>query len=175
MAKPVEEFREAPFRGIDASAPVDRGELFAVRGCGDFRGFGFGAMITPQIIVIERLEIFADGNDGGAGGVESNGENLIGGNAGLSNDLASSSRQGAHMIFMRLRGVFGIFAFAVQGIFGDGGSEQAALAVHDGNSNVQSSKIHADNHRHVRSPLISSALMCFATSDQATSSVLGKN
>jgi hypothetical protein len=40
------------------------------------------------------------------------------------------------MIFMRLRGVFGIFAFAMEGILCDGGSEQPALAVHDGNANA---------------------------------------
>jgi hypothetical protein len=67
------------------------------------------------------------------------------------------------MIFMRLRGIFGIFAFAVEGIFGDGGSEQAALAVHQGNANTQSSKIHSSNDRHEPSPLISFALVCYAT------------
>src|SRR5260370_17148785 len=84
MAKPMEEFREAPLRRVDAATPVDSGELFAVRGRGDFRGFGFGAVIAPQIIVIEGLEIFADGNNGGTVGVESDGENLIGGTPSFS-------------------------------------------------------------------------------------------
>ena len=116
MAKPMEELREAPLGRINATAPIDRGELLAVRDRGDFRGFGFGAVIAPQIIVIERLEIFADGNDGGASGVQGEGENLIGGNPGFPDDLAGSRRQGAHVIFMRLGGVFGIFAFAVERI-----------------------------------------------------------
>jgi hypothetical protein len=161
----MEEFRETPFRRIDTAAPLDRGELLAVCGCGDFRGFSFGTVIAPQIIVIERLETFAYGNDGGAGGVESNGEDLIGGNSGFADDVASGSRQSAHVIFMRLRSVFGIFVFTVQGIFGDGGSEQTALAVHKRNANAQGSKVHSSNDRHVRSPLISFALACFATSD----------
>src|SRR5207249_7198048 len=37
MAKPMEEFRESPLRRIDAAAPVERGELLAVRGFADFR------------------------------------------------------------------------------------------------------------------------------------------
>src|SRR3977135_2138032 len=45
VAKPMKEFGETPFRRIDAAAPIDCGELLAARGCGDFRGFGFGAVI----------------------------------------------------------------------------------------------------------------------------------
>ena len=70
VAKPVEEFRESPFRGIHAPTPVDRGELLTMRGRGDFGGFRFGTMIAPQIIVVEGLKIFADGNDGRAGRIE---------------------------------------------------------------------------------------------------------
>src|SRR5260370_35109167 len=95
--KAMEEFREAPPRRVDAATPVDSGELFAVRGRGDFRGFGFGAVIAPQIIGIEGLEIFADGNNGGTGGVESDGENLIGGNAGLAEGGAGARARGAHV------------------------------------------------------------------------------
>src|SRR5712664_1505544 len=70
--------------------------------------------------------------------------------------------EGTHMIFMRLRGIFGIFAFAVEGILGDRGSEQPTLAVNDGNANAQCSKIRSSNDRHARSPVMSFALACFA-------------
>src|SRR6266480_833217 len=123
VAKPMEKFRETPLRRIDAAAPVDGGEFFAVCGFGDFRSFGFGAVIAPQIIFIQRLEILAHRNDGRTCGVESNGKNLLGGDAGFPDDFASSGRQGAHVLFMRLRGVFGIFAFAMEGILCEGGSE----------------------------------------------------
>ena len=52
------------------------------------------------------------------------------------------------MIVMRLSGIFRIFALAVQGIFGDGGVEQPAFAVHDRNANAQSAKVDASNNRH---------------------------
>jgi hypothetical protein len=170
----MEEFRETPFRRIDTAAPLDCGKLLAVGGCGDFRGFGFGAVITPQIIVIERLEVFAYGDDRGTGGVESNGEDLIGGNSGFADDIARGSRQSAHVFFMRLCGVFGIFAFAMEGVLSHGGGEQTAFAVHERNANAQGSKVHSSNHRHVRSPLISFALIYNATTEQAASSFQAK-
>ena len=131
-----------------------RVEGVVVRGHQRGRGTrGFGAVIAPQVIIIERLQIFSDGNHGRAGGVECDGEDLLGRNTGLSDDVASGRREGAHVIFMRLRGVLGIFAFAMEGIFGDGGSQQAAFAVHQRNSDAQSSKINPGNHRHALSPL----------------------
>ena len=33
-------------------------------------------MIAPEVVVVERLEAFADGNDAGAGGVERDGGDL---------------------------------------------------------------------------------------------------
>jgi len=47
MAKPMQELGETPLRGIDAATPLDRRELLAMRGCGDFRRFRLGAMIAP--------------------------------------------------------------------------------------------------------------------------------
>ena len=47
--------------------------------------------------------------------------------------FASGSRQGTHVIFMRLRGIFRVFAFSMQRIFSDGRRQHAALAVNDGN------------------------------------------
>jgi hypothetical protein len=58
--------------------------------------------------------------------------------------------------------VFGIFPFAVERILSDGGSEQPALSVNDGDANAQCSKIHASNGRHARPPVMSFALVCFA-------------
>src|SRR2546429_106651 len=79
-----------------------------------------------------------------------------GGDARFPDDLASGSRQCAHVIFVRLRRVFWIFAFAVEGIFRDGGSQQPALAVHDGNADAQCSKINASNNSHLLLRLIGS-------------------
>ncbi len=59
----MKKFCEAPLRGINAAAPFDGGKFCAMRDGGDLGGFGFGAMVAPKIVVIERLQIFVDGND----------------------------------------------------------------------------------------------------------------
>src|SRR5262249_13636075 len=71
VSQPVQQLGEAPFRRIDAATPVNCGKPFAMGGFGDFRGFGFGAMIAPEIVVVERPQTFVDGYDRGASGVES--------------------------------------------------------------------------------------------------------
>ena len=93
------------------------------------------------------------GNDGRAGGIESDGFDLVAGDAGFLHRLASGRGQGAHVIFVRLGGVFRIFALAVQRIFGDRGFEQPALAVHDGDADAQSSEINSRHDGHQQAPL----------------------
>src|SRR5260370_1185677 len=137
MPEPVQEFGEAPLRRINTAAPIDGRKLFAMRSLCDFRSLGLGAMIAPQVIVIERLEIFSDGNNGRTGRVQSDGQDLIGGSSGFPDGLACSCRQCAHVIFVRLRGAFGIFAFAMERIFSGGRSQQSPFAVNDGNTNAQ--------------------------------------
>ena len=63
VAKPMQKFREAPLGGIDAAAPLDHFELFAVRDLGDLRCFSPRAMVAPQIIIAEGFEVFTHGND----------------------------------------------------------------------------------------------------------------
>ena len=70
------------------------------------------------------------------------------------------------MIFVRLRGVFGIFAFAMERIFSDGRSQQSPFAVNDGNTNAQCPEIYASNDGHEVSPLESLALVHFAAMDR---------
>ncbi len=94
-----------------------------MRNVRDFGSLGLAAMIAPQIIVIERLEIFSDGNNGGTGRIQSDGQDLIGGKPGFPDSVTGSSGQCTHVIFVRLRGVFGIFAFAMERIFSDGRSQ----------------------------------------------------
>ena len=125
VPQPVQQLGESPLRRIDSAAPVDRFQPFAMRGFGDLRGFAFGAVIAPQIVFAERLQVLADGNHGRAGGIERDGLDLIAGDAGFLHRLARGRGQGAHVIFVRLGGVFGIFAFAMQRIFGDRGGAAA--------------------------------------------------
>ena len=79
VAQPVEEFGEAPLVRVDAAAPLDGFEVF-----GDGRvaviclGFGVGAMIAPEVVVVEGLQVGVDGDDAGAGGVERDGGDVSG-------------------------------------------------------------------------------------------------
>ena len=144
----MQQLGETPFGGIDAAAPLDGLKLFAASGFGNFGGFGFGAMVAPQIIFVERLQIFADGNYGGAGGIDSERLDLIAGDSCFLDSLARGDGQGAHLIVVRLRGVFRIFALAMEGIFGERSGEQTAFAIHDGNANAQSSEIDSSYDGH---------------------------
>src|SRR5437867_5448060 len=101
----------------------------------------------------ERRKVLCEGNDGSARRIRRTSEGLIGVNACLSNDFTSGRCERLHMIFMRLRGVFGILAFAMQRIFSVGGGKQPTLAVHDGNANAQCSKINTGDNCHLPSSL----------------------
>ncbi len=62
VAQPMQQLRKSPLRGINSAAPVDGLEFFAARGLGDQRRFAPGAVVAPQVILIEGLKFFADRN-----------------------------------------------------------------------------------------------------------------
>ena len=154
VAKPVQKFRESPLRRIHAAAPVDGFELFAVSGRRDLRGFAFGPVVAPQVVFAERLHVLAHGNDRGTRGIESDGLDLVAGDAGFLHRLASGGGQGTHVVFVRLGGVFRVFALAVQRIFGDRGLQQPALTVHDRDADAESSEVNSSHNRHQQAPLL---------------------
>ncbi len=86
---------------------------------GDFGGFRLGAVIAPEIVVVERLQIFINGNDRRTGGIERDGLNLAAGDTGFLQGGARGAGNSVHVIHVGLRGVFGIFAAAMEWIFGD--------------------------------------------------------
>ena len=57
VAQPVQQLGEAPFGGVDAAAPVDGFEPGGARGGGDLRGLAPGAVVAPEVVVVERLEV----------------------------------------------------------------------------------------------------------------------
>ena len=63
--------------------------------------------------------------------------------AGVFDGLARGFDEGVHLVLMGLRGVVGVFAFAVEWVFGDGGGETALLAVEEGDANAEGSEIYA--------------------------------
>ena len=148
VPQPVQQLREAPFRRIHAAAPFDGFEFFAVRCFRNFRSFLFGAMVAPQIVVVERLEILPNGNHRRARGIQRNGENLLARDSGFLQNFTRGRSQRPHVIGVRLRGEFRIVALAMERICGDGRCQQAALTVHQRNADVQSPKINPSNDGH---------------------------
>jgi len=95
LCEAMEKFREGPTPKNRRRAPADGGKFFAVRGFGDFRQLGFGAVIAHKIIVIQRLGASVYRNDGRAVAVESKCKNLLRGKrTEFPDDLASCGRQG---------------------------------------------------------------------------------
>jgi hypothetical protein len=113
VAQPMEKFREAPFRGIRATAPLDGFEAGAVRSFGDESGLTPGTMVAPQIIFVEWLEIFADRNNAGASGIDSESGNLISGDSSVFESLPSGFRHRSHVVFVALGGEIRISLGAV--------------------------------------------------------------
>ena len=105
-------------------------------------------MIAPEVVIAQRLHITTDGKDRRSRGVERNRQNLIAPDRCLAQYFARSRSQCAHVIMMRLRGVFWIFALAMQRIFLDSGGEQSAFAVDEGDAHAQSSEIDTRYNRH---------------------------
>src|SRR5215472_17436124 len=81
VAKPMQQLRESPLRGIHPAAPVDRFQAFAMGGRGDFGSFVFGAVVAPQVILTERFQVFANWNHRRAGGVEGDGSDVFSANS----------------------------------------------------------------------------------------------
>ena len=61
VAQPVKQLRKSPFGGILSSAPIDCLQATLPRGAGNQRGFAGGAMIAPEIILIQRLQTVPTG------------------------------------------------------------------------------------------------------------------
>src|SRR5215472_6751655 len=109
-------------------------------------------MVAPEVVVVEGLKVFPYRNHRGTRGVERNREDLIAGNACLLQHFSRGSGQGAHVIGVRLRSEFGIFAFAVQRIVSHGRGKHAAFAIYKRNAHAQSSEINPGNNGHSASP-----------------------
>ena len=66
-----------------------------------------GAVIAPEIVVIERLHGGVDEDDAGAGGVEGDGFDAAALNAGLSYGVAGGLSEGRHLVGVGLGGLVG--------------------------------------------------------------------
>ncbi len=148
VAEPVEELGEAPLVGVDAAAPVDGLEVLGVGEGGDLGGFVLGAVVAPEVVVVERLHVLVDGDDGGAGGIEGDGGDGAGGDAGFGDDFAGGAGECGHLVVVGLGGLVGVFPVAFEWVLGDGGAEAAPVAVEQGDSDAQGSEIYACDDGH---------------------------
>ncbi len=152
VAKPVEELGEAPLVRVDAAAPVDGFELLLVGEGGDLLRFVLGAVVAPEIVVVERLHVGIDGDDAGAGGIEGDGRDVCACDVCLREDVAGGPGEGVHLVVVRLRCLVGVLAIALEGVFGDSGSEASAGAVEERDSDAKRSEINPCHDGHTQVP-----------------------
>ena len=136
VPKPVQQFGKSPLRRVNSAAPLDGLQAFPVSHVRDFGSLALGSVVAPQVILAERPKIFSDRNHRGARGIERDRLHLISWNARLLQDLARGGSERPHVVLMRLGGVFGVFALAVQGVLGDSGFEQASFAIYQRNTST---------------------------------------
>jgi hypothetical protein len=123
-----------------------------VRGGGDFGGFFPGAMVAPEVVVVERLEVGVDGNDAGSGGVERDGFDGRSVDAGVGDGGAHGGCQRVHVVGVALRGVVGVFFLAQQRILGHARAELAFGAVEQRHADAEGSEIDAGYDAHEKIP-----------------------
>src|SRR5215813_13518892 len=119
-----------------------------MRRLSDLCSFVFRAVVAPEIVFAERLKFPINWNDGRTGGIERYGLNLVARDTRLLDGCARGFGERAHVIMVRLSGVFGILALAMQRIICNRGSKHAAFTVHNGGANAEGSEIYASNDGH---------------------------
>src|ERR1035437_7875157 len=156
VAQPVEQFGEAPFAGIDAAAPVDSFQLGGVRGGGDLGGFPPGAVVAPEIVIVDGLEVGIDRDHTGARGVERDGLNGAAVDSGGIDGSLRGGDQGVHVIGVALRGVVRVFLCAKQRVLGCARAETALDRIEDGNANAEGAEIYSGDDAHMKNLLAES-------------------
>ena len=105
------------------------GRLRAVGGGGDFGGFAPGAMVAPEVVIVDGVELGIDGDDGGAGGIERDRFDGVAVDAGGCDGRAGGGGQRGHVVRVALGGVVGIFLLAEERVLGDARAQAAFLAI----------------------------------------------
>ena len=96
----------------NSAAPINRREFSSARGGRDLRRLAPGAVITPQVIIVQRNQALADRNDAGAGRVERDGLHGVAGDACLRQRFRHRFGQRAKVIFVPLRCVIRVIPLA---------------------------------------------------------------
>ena len=116
VAQPVQQLGKPPFVRVHASAPFDSLKPQRVRLAGNLLGLGKGAMIAPQVILVQRFQPLTDGNHARSSRIQCNGRNHASIHPGRAQSLARGRGQRCHLVGVRLRGIVWVFAPAVKRI-----------------------------------------------------------
>ena len=103
-AQPVQQLREPPLGRVHAPAPCERFQILRAAGSGDLGGFALGAMVAPQIVIVQRPKALAHRNDARSGSVERQRRELPAVHARRLQRLAHRGDQRVHVVPVRLRG-----------------------------------------------------------------------
>src|SRR6516162_523293 len=105
-------------------------------------------MVAPEIVIAERLELFAHGNDAGARGVDGESRDLVARNASGGGGFARGLGECVHVVIVALGGVIGIVFLSMEGIFGESGAETSSLGVDDSDADAEGAEIYASYNGH---------------------------
>ena len=137
--------------GVHPAAPFDRFQMLGVGELRNLLRLPLGAMVAPQIVVIERLHARVDRNHARPGGIERYSLDLLPRDAGFGQRGPHGVDQPLHLISVRLSGEIRVFPFPLQRIVGRRRRQSTLLcpgAIKQRDPNAQCAKIHSCNNRH---------------------------
>ncbi len=148
VPQPVQELGEAPLGRVDAAAPVDRCQAARV-GCGcDLGGLFPCAVVAPEVVIVDGLEVLVDRNDAGAGGVEGDRFDGRAVDFCVRDGAMRCFGERGHVIGVALGGVVGVVRLAEQRVFGDAGAEPSFGAVEEGDAYAEGAEVDASYDAH---------------------------
>src|SRR5580692_8060870 len=100
-------------------------------GLRDFSSLAPGAMVAPQVVVVERLQLFVNHNHARASGVDGNGSYGAAIDAARGQCGAGCHAQRTQMVRVRLRGKIRIFLLPLERILRSSRTKPARLVVKD--------------------------------------------
>src|SRR5215469_4112734 len=106
----MQQLSESPFMGINAATPFNRFETLRVCEGRDLLSFGFRAVVTPKVIVIEWLEILTYWNNTRASGIERDCSNGLSIDTGFAEHFTGGFGQRTQLVFVRLSCVVWVLA-----------------------------------------------------------------
>ncbi len=153
MAQPVQQFGKTPFRGIHAAAPIDSWKAGAVSRLGDQRGLAPGPVVAPEVVIVQRLQVFVHGDHARPGRVHRDRLDRFALHPRRCQGLLHRFHERPHVIGVALRGVVGIIPLSLQRDLANARTEPPALAVNDGNTHAQRAIVHPGYQCHFVFPI----------------------